>query len=144
MRTLSFLIEAAILAVAVCSGLSCSPGESANTPADPATPAGAPRVVSLSPENGATAVASGTVDAVITFDQPMDGGMSLTTRGGPDKFPKMDNPRWSADRKTLTATMQLAPNREYVVGVNCPPYTNFKNDNGVSADAVVWTFTTGA
>jgi hypothetical protein len=100
--------------------------------------------VSLEPANGATNVTAGATQAVVTFDQPMGGGMSFTTRGGPDKFPEMTGkPVWSADKKTITATMQLGPNRQYVIGVNSPNHSNFKNEQGVPLVPVIWEFTTG-
>ena len=136
MRLHSVLLMVALLALAGCSASSPS--------AQPADPAAPPKVVSMSPANGATGVSSGTVQAVIAFDQPMSGGMSFTTRGGPDKFPEMvGKPVWSADKITITATMQLGPNRQYVIGVNSPNHSNFKNEQGVALEPIVWQFTTG-
>ncbi|MCX5771128.1 MAG: Ig-like domain-containing protein [Candidatus Hydrogenedentes bacterium] len=139
MRMHGVLLIAAIVALAGCTAPSSTP-----EPTTSAAPAGPPQIVSLEPANGATNVTSGATQAVVTFDQPMGGGMSFTTRGGPDKFPEMTGkPVWSADKKTITATMQLGPNRQYVIGVNSPNHANFKNEQGVALVPVIWEFTTG-
>ncbi|MCX5771127.1 MAG: Ig-like domain-containing protein [Candidatus Hydrogenedentes bacterium] len=103
-----------------------------------------PKVVSLTPADRATDVKPGTVEAVVTFDQPMGGGMSFTTRGGKDKFPEMTGePVWSADKKSLTRTLKLEPNKSYVIGLNSDSYINFSSDHGVPLEPVVWKFQTG-
>ena len=141
MRLHRVLLMVALLALAGCSAPSSSPQPTTQA-APPSN--GPPQILSMSPANGATGVSSGTVQAVVTFDQPMRGGMSFTTRGGPDKFPEMvGKPVWSADKMTITATMQLGPNRQYVIGVNSPNHSNFKNKQGVALEPVVWQFTTG-
>lgn len=102
-----------------------------------------PKVVSLVPANGVTGVRPGNVEAVVTFDQPMGGGMSFTTRGGPDKFPEMvGEPVWSADKKSITRTLKLEPNKSYVIGLNSANHINFSSDHGVPLAPVVWTFQT--
>lgn len=132
----ALLLASAALAVAGCSGSSSGGEASATQP---------PRVVSLEPSNGATDVSPGVIEAAVTFDQPMGGGMSMTTRGGPDKFPEITGkPAWSADKKTITATMRLEPNREYVIGLNSSNHSNFKNERGLTLEPVIWKFTTGS
>jgi len=144
MRMQAVLMMVALCAVAGCSAPSSSPEPTTQAPPPPASPSGPPQIVSLSPSNGAMDVSPGTVQAVVTFDQPMGGGMSFTTRGGPDKYPEMvGQPVWSADKLTITATMQLGANRQYVIGLNSPNHKNFKNERGIALNPVIWEFTTG-
>jgi cell division septation protein DedD len=99
---------------------------------------GKPEVTKLSPANGSTDVSVDLKTMKMHFNVAMDGGMSITGQA-----PEMDGrPQWSADKKTLTATVSLEPGRLYQFGLNSPSYQNFRDENGVALTPTVWKFTT--
>jgi len=103
-----------------------------------------PKVVSLSPANGTTDVTPGTIRAVVTFDQPMEKGMSFVIMDDQGSFPKTaGQPVWSSDGKSITVTFVLEPNRSYAVGLNSQHHINFTSDHGVPLAPVIWKFQTG-
>lgn len=104
----------------------------------------APKAVSLSPANEATNVTPGTIRAVVTFDQPMEKGISFVILDDQGGFPKIaDQPIWSADGKSITVAFVLEPNGSYAVGLNSQRYINFTSDHGVPLAPVIWKFQTG-
>jgi len=100
--------------------------------------AGPLRVVSLSPANGATGVSSATKTMTIVFNQPMQAGYSLTGQT-PDINSK---PRWSADKKTLTMSVNLLSNHSYRFGINSPSFRNFRSVQQEELTPMIWQFST--
>lgn len=100
-----------------------------------------PKVVSLEPGNGAEVDAATTTRLVVAFDRPMDrDGHSFC--GGGATFPKLKaRPRWENDR-TVVLEVELQPDREYRIGINCPGAMNTRGQDGVPVDPTPWTFTT--
>ena len=97
-----------------------------------------PKVVNATLEDGAKDVPSGKTTVSVTFDQPMDAGMSWCRNG----LKSVGEPVWSEDKKTWSFTAVLEPDRDYRVRLNPPPYGNFMNEVGVSLEPVVWEFST--
>jgi hypothetical protein len=103
-----------------------------------------PKIVSLSPENGATDVDPGTKALKVTFDIPMDGGMSWTGSGEnfPKERPDGKKAGWSKDGKTCTLPVLLEPGHDYVLGLNSVSYANFQSKWGVPSDPIIYRFRT--
>lgn len=101
----------------------------------------APKVVSLEPANGSEVDARKTTRLVVGFDRPMNrDGHSFC--GGGETFPKLlGRPKWEDDR-TVVLEVELAPDREYRIGINCPGAMNTRSEHGVPVDPTPWTFTT--
>jgi hypothetical protein len=105
---------------------------------------GAPRVVKLEPENGASGVSAKLTELRVTFEMPMRGGCSWC--GGGPNFPEIpagQKPAWSADRKTCTLPVALKPNWTYQLGLNAPSFKNFQSEGGMPLEPVAYSFTTG-
>jgi tetratricopeptide (TPR) repeat protein len=114
-------------------------GEGEGGAADASTEA--PRIVSLSPANGATNVDPATKVLRVTFDVPMAGGFSWT--GGGPNFPKTTGkPHWTADHKTCILPVELKPDWEYRLGLNSLSFKNFRSRSGVPLEPVEYRFST--
>lgn len=104
-----------------------------------------PKIVSTTPEIGATGVDPSITKLTVTFDQRMDKGFSWT--GGGDQFPttpKGQQPTWSKNRRTCTLPVSLEPSKQYRLGINSKSYRNFRGTNGEVVTPTVFTFTTAA
>lgn len=103
---------------------------------------GPPRIVSLSPAHEALEVdATKVTQLVAVFDRPMSQGGWSFCGGGP-KFPKFkDKPRWK-DAKTIVVDVELQPDHEYALSLNCPVGQNFRSADGVALAPVPWSFAT--
>jgi hypothetical protein len=101
-----------------------------------------PKVVKTIPENGDMNVKPGPIKVRIQFDQNMGGGMSLSTAGGPEKYPETVGKAQWVGKRTLVMAAKLLPNHEYVIGINTPPFTNCKNAGGESAEPYLLSFKT--
>lgn len=101
----------------------------------------APKVVSLDPPNGAEVDAKQQTKLVVVFDRAMDqNGFSLC--GGGPTFPKgKGRPKWK-NATTLEFEVELAPDQEYRIGLNCQGASNTKSKDGVPLSPETWTFTT--
>lgn len=101
----------------------------------------APKVVSLEPANGAEVDAKTVKKLVVVFDVPMSkDGHSFC--GGGETFPKVNGrPKWEGD-KTLVLEVELQPDHEYRLGINCPAFQNTRSAAGVAVVPVDWRFTT--
>lgn len=101
----------------------------------------APQVVSLDPPNAAEVDAKTTQRLTVTFDRAMaTGGQSLC--GGGVTFPKIvGQVRWTNDR-TLVVDVELEPDHEYRLSVNCPAAQNTRGKDGAPVAPTAWTFTT--
>ncbi len=103
-----------------------------------------PKLVKLSPANGAKDVDPATTELVATFDMPMSDGMSWTGSG--PNFPQQSadgkEAHWSADGLTCTLPVSLEPNHDYRLGLNSPSFKNFQSKWGVPLDDVIYEFHT--
>ncbi len=99
----------------------------------PSLRAAAPRVVRTVPEHGDLAVDPALDELRIEFDQDMRrDGYSLC--GGGPAFPRLDGrPRWVSPR-VLVVRVQLAPDHDYRLSINCPSYRNFRSATGEPAE----------
>ncbi len=102
-----------------------------------------PKVVSLTPENGAKDVDPATKALRVKFNVPMGDGMSWT--GGGENFPEIPNgqrPKWSKDGLTCTLPVRLQANHDYRLGLNGLSHINFQSKWGVPLPPVEYTFHT--
>lgn len=100
-----------------------------------------PKIVSLDPPEASEVDAKTTKQLVIVFDRPMDRDAFSLCGGGP-RFPKFtERPRWRDDR-TLVANVELEPEHDYTLGINCPSAQGTKSAEGVSLVPVAWSFST--
>lgn len=109
-----------------------------NADGSTASVSGPPKVVRLDPANGASGVSPFKSHLTITFDVPMQGGMSLTGQT-PDITSR---PQWSADKKTLSVPVQLEGGKTYRFGLNSPSFRNFRSAGGLDLVPIVWQFST--
>ena len=103
----------------------------------------APEVVSMEPNNGAMTVDPKTAELKVTFNMPMNSGMSWT--GGGPSFPKLAEGKkasWSADGLTCTLPVVLEPGHDYQLGLNNANHKNFQSKGGVPLEPVVYRFRT--
>lgn len=103
----------------------------------------APKIVKITPDNGALDVDPATSALRVTFDMPMGGGMSWTG-GGPD-FPNLADGKkaaWSKDERTCTLPVALEPDHDYELGLNSASHINFQSKWGVPLEPVVYKFHT--
>ncbi len=103
----------------------------------------APELMSMEPNNGAMNVDPKTAELRVTFNMPMNSGMSWT--GGGPSFPKLAEGKkasWSADGLTCTLPVALEPGHEYQLGLNGPNHKNFQSKAGVPLEPVVYQFST--
>jgi hypothetical protein len=100
-----------------------------------------PKVVSLEPAHLAEVDAKKTKRLVVVFDRAMsETGFSFC--GGGPKFPKFaGKPQWQ-DKKTVVVDVELEPDHEYAMSLNCPAATNFRSKEGAQLAPVPWSFTT--
>jgi hypothetical protein len=103
-----------------------------------------PKVVTLEPANGAKDVdAAKVTKLVVTFDHPMNlSGWSFC--GGGPNYPKVKGkPKWDTSRK-IVFEVELEPDHEYALSLNCPAAQNFKSSQDVPLVPVPWSFHTAA
>ena len=101
-----------------------------------------PKVVTLAPENNAKAVdAKKTTRLVVTFDQSMDlSGWSFCGSG--PNYPKFkDKPHWDSPKK-IVVDVELLPDHDYALSLNCPAAQNFKSTKNVPLEPLAWSFHT--
>src|SRR5688572_21670823 len=100
-----------------------------------------PQIVSLDPPNGSEVDTKACKKLVVVFDRAMkQDGYSLC--GGGPTFPKTKGtPKWR-DEKTLEVAVELEPDHEYVLGVNCPAAQNTRSKEGIALVPVWWKFST--
>ena len=104
-----------------------------------------PKLISISPENGATDVDPNLKEVRVTFNRKMGKGFSWI--GGGPHFPKIPEgmkPRWSKDGKTCILPVQLKPDWKYNLGLNNRLFHGFTSDSGVFLEPVSYQFRTRA
>jgi hypothetical protein len=102
-----------------------------------------PEIVSLDPPNGATDVSPAVAELRVTFNIPMDGGMSWCGSG--PNFPTIlqgQKAHWTDDGKTCVLPVQLKPGWDYRLGLNSQSFKNFQSDEGVPLVPVGYSFKT--
>lgn len=101
----------------------------------------APKVVSMEPPHLAEVDAKKTKRLVVVFDRAMsDSGWSFC--GGGPQYPKVvGKPQWQ-DKKTIVLDVELEPDHQYSMSLNCPAATNFRSADGAQLVPVPWSFTT--
>lgn len=102
-----------------------------------------PRVVSMTPANGASDVDPALTPMVITFSRPMTDGSWSITGGGPE-FPKLGTPTYDAEHKVLTVPVTLEAGKRYHFGLNGGNFNAFITEDGYPLEPVDVTFTTRA
>lgn len=104
----------------------------------PAPSNGPPKVIALDPPNSSSGVSPQASTLTITFDVPMQGGMSLM-----GQTPEITGkPQWSSNRKTLTVPVKLIAGHKYRFGLNSQSYRNFRSDKGFELVPIIWEFST--
>ena len=104
----------------------------------------APKVVSMTPANGAKDVDPATTALVVTFDRPMKDG-SWAVVGGGEHFPGgVGKPSYDATRKVLTYPIKLRPDWSYELWLNRGKFDTFRSEEGVSLQPVHVKFKTRA
>jgi len=99
-----------------------------------------PKVVSMEPPHLAEVDAKKTKRLVVVFDRAMNESQSLC--GGGPQLPKfVGTPQWR-DKKTIVVDVELEPDRQYSLSLNCPAATNFRGADGAQLAPVPWSFTT--
>ncbi len=102
-----------------------------------------PEIVEIIPANGATDVDTKIDILSVTFNMPMNEGMSWT--GGGATFPAVpegQRPSWSEDKRTCRLPVALQPNQSYRLGLNSPNHKNFQSAAGVPLKPVEYSFQT--
>ena len=115
------------------------------TPVAPKRQTEAPKIVSMTPANGAQDVSPSLKELRVTFNMPMGGGFSWTG-SGPEypTVPEGKGASWTEDHKTCVLPVELQPNQQYRLGLNSRSFKNFRSAQGVPLVPVVYTFKTGS
>lgn len=100
----------------------------------------APKIVALSPENlSADIDAKAATKLSVEFDRPMGAGKSIC--GGGPNFPNIKSTTW-LNPKTLEIEVELQPDHDYELGLNCQAFRNFASAEGVVFVPQAWSFAT--
>lgn len=129
-----FLLDAAKLAIgvsvmAVQNIRNCGRTSSAN----------APKIVSVTPADGAKDVDPNLGEIVVCFDRPMQGRVSLTGDGWPTL---VGTPEFDSTMTKLTIRVNLNPETEYTLGFNSCNHKKFASEDGVPLAPCAYRFTT--
>lgn len=129
-----FLLDAAKLAIgvsvmAVQNIRNCGRTSSEN----------APKIVSVTPADGAKDVDPNLGEIVVCFDRPMQGRVSLTGDGWPTLI---GTPEFDSTMTNLTIRVALKPETEYTLGFNSRSHKKFASADGIPLTPCVYTFRT--
>ena len=129
-----FLLDAAKLAIgvsvmAVQNIRNCGRTSSEN----------APKIVSVTPADGAKDVDPNLGEIVVCFDRPMQGRVSLTGDGWPTLI---GTPEFDSAMTNLTIRVALKPETEYKLGFNSRNHKKFASEDGVPLAPCVYSFRT--
>ncbi len=130
-----------LLPLACGGGSSTPPLSVSTTPSDASAP---PHVVAFDPPLGATDVDPARTTLAVTFDRAMDREGWAWVIEDKATAPDIGESSWDALVRTNSAPVHLEPGRTYVVWINSPQYSYFKDPSGRAATPVRWTFTTRA
>ena len=129
-----FLLDAAKLAIGVSVMAVQNIRNCGRTPS-----ANAPKIVSVTPADGAKDVDPNLGEIVVCFDRPMQGRVSLTGDG----WPKIvGTPEFDSTMTKLTIRVNLNPETEYTLGFNSRSHKKFASEDGVPLAPCAYTFTT--
>ncbi len=105
--------------------------------------ANSPRVVLLSPGNGATNVDPNLKEIKVTFDRPMNkGGWSFCQKSEVD-FPTISGtPSYDESGMVITLPVRLSPGKTYNIYLNSPAFSGFRSAQGHVLQPVHYTFAT--
>lgn len=103
-----------------------------------------PRVVSMTPANGAEDVAPGLSEIKVVFDRPMRDRSWAMCGGGPHYPETPGKPKYDAACTTWTTPVKLKPNWSYEFWLNAGQYDSFRSAEGVPIESVHVTFKTAA
>jgi|CXWL01.1.fsa_nt_gi hypothetical protein len=120
-------------------------GPLAPTPSSTPTGAalnGVPAVVSLDPPNGATDVDPARPTLSITFDREMDAEGWAYVIEAAETAPDLGESSFDASHRVNTVHARLEPGKRYVVWINSPQYSYFRDRNGTLLPPLRWTFQT--
>jgi len=102
-----------------------------------------PKVVSITPANGAADVDPELENIRVVFDRPMADGSWSMVGGGPN-FPELvGKPSYDPKRTVWTVSVKLKPGWSYRFMLNSDRFNAFKSQDGVPLAPVVVTFKTG-
>jgi len=103
-----------------------------------------PKIVAMSPANGAKDVDPNLTAIGVTFDRRMrDKCWSVVTLGSKGQYPKGAGPvRYDAACKVFTMPVELQPGTEYAFGLNSERFNAFQSQEGVHLAPVEVHFTT--
>lgn len=100
-----------------------------------------PQILSMSPPNGATDVASTLTTLEIRFDRTM-ATKSWSFVGSKEDVPEMvGQPSWSGDGTSLKAKIRLVPGRTYHFWLNSERFQGFRSADGTPLEPVEVQFT---
>lgn len=102
----------------------------------------APQAIDFDPPNGAFDVDPARPTITVTFDREMDRQGWAWVIENPATAPKTGESRFDASGRSNSVDVELEPGRTYVVWVNSPEYSYFRDATGVPATPTRWTFTT--
>jgi hypothetical protein len=101
-----------------------------------------PRIVSISPTDGATDMDPGLTRIRVVFDRPMRNG-SWSLVGDAFELPEVaGKPSYDAQRTTWTTPVRLKPGSSYRFMLNSENYHGFQSQDGVPLDPVTVRFKT--
>jgi hypothetical protein len=102
-----------------------------------------PKVVSMTPANGASEVDPELAAIQVVFDRPMQDGSWSVVGGGPH-FPEVrGRPSYDSAGTTFTLPVRLKPDWSYEFMLNSDRFTNFRSREGVPLAPVTVSFKTG-
>ena len=129
-----FLLDAAKLAIGVSVMAVQNIRNCGRTPS-----ANAPKIVSVTPADGAKDVDPNLGEIVVCFDRPMQGRVSLTGDGWPTL---VGAPEFDSAMTNLTIRVALKPETEYSLGFNSRSHKKFASEDGIPLTPCVYTFRT--
>ena len=129
-----FLLDAAKLAIGVSVMAVQNIRNCGRTPS-----ANAPKIVSVTPADGAKDVDPNLGVITVCFDRPMQGRVSLTGDGWPTL---VGAPEFDSTMTKLTIRVNLNPETEYTLGFNSRSHKKFASEDGVPLTPCVYSFRT--
>lgn len=104
----------------------------------------APKVLAMSPANGATDVDPAITEIKITFDRPMVNGSWALVGGGPNYPETTGKPSYDKECRVLTVPVRLKPDWEYRFWLNSTQYDAFRSQESIPLEPVGVRFRTRA